>query len=49
MAKTYSVSMNDEQSKFIDSQSRQFSLSKFLRVSLHAYICYVRRLNDDGK
>lgn len=47
--KTYSVSLNEEHAAFINNESRQFNLSKFVRVSLDAYIDYVRRLRDNGE
>lgn len=38
------ISLSREHSDFVDGESRQFNLSKFVRVSLDAYIDYVRRL-----
>ena len=43
------ISLSKEQAEFIDGESRQFNLSKFVRVSLDAYIDYVRRLRKDGE
>lgn len=43
-AKSFSVSVRGDQAKFLDERSRQFNLSKFVQVSLDAYIKYVRRI-----
>lgn len=46
---TRTITVHDYHADFIDRQSRQFNLSKFVRISLDAYIDYVRRLRDNGE
>ena len=47
---THTITLGKEYSDFVSRQSRQFNLSKFVRVSLDAYIEYVRGLKvEDGK
>jgi hypothetical protein len=44
------VSISKEHAAFIDGESRQFKLSKFVRIALDSYIDYVRRLRkEDGE
>jgi len=43
------VSLSEEHANFISSQTRQFNLSKFVRVKLDEYIIMKRRLIENGK
>jgi hypothetical protein len=48
--KSYSVTLSEEHSKFVDNERRSFKLSKFVKISLDGYIDYVRRLRkEDGE
>ena len=50
MAKrAHTISLEDKHGQFIDKESRQFNLSKFVRTSLDAYMDYVRRLRKNDK
>jgi len=50
VTKAYTISLSEEHADFVDGERRTFNLSKFVRVSLDAYIDYVRRLrNENGK
>ena len=49
VTKAYTISLSKEHADFVDGERRMFKLSKFVGVSLDAYIDYVRRLRKDDE